>query len=244
VVCPIPQAVICDPFDKGKRVVTFQLAMVCQDGIIVASDSRVSYFTPAHGDEPSASQFSQESKFIASPNRKVICTFAGSAQAEPTASAIARMSETFTFGSEVEWRCDLRAAADSCRRGAKDSPLLDEVIVCRSDTNDCFWLVSKFLDCPANLRRITSYVCTGDNSTARFLPRYLYKPHLSLEEGKRLALLTLGLASKENPSNISEPFELIVVSRNEIPAAESFSMERIKPWMAEFDTQLKSAFWR
>jgi hypothetical protein len=238
--------VLSQPAEKINEefLVTFQIGLVCKEGLVVASDSQVTYVTPAKPDVASSQQHTKESKFIFSPNRRIVCTCAGGPQAEPTARAIAMASERIGVGSEVEWRTGLGVAADSVQRGTMGRNLLDEMIVCRSDCSTAFWFVGKFTDNPSNIRKIETSTCAGDSVPARFLQEHFYSYELSLTEAKRFALLTLAFAHQENPSSIDDPFEVVTVTSDRIEGPESYSYSQIVGAKIDFENDVADSIRR
>jgi hypothetical protein len=223
---------------------TFQIGLVCKEGLVVASDSQVTYVTPPMPNVGSSQQHTKESKFIFSPNRKIACTCAGGPQAEPTARAIAMASESLTVSSEVEWRTGLGRAADSVQRGTAGRHLLDEMIVFRGDCSSAFWFVGKFTDNPANIRKIETSTCAGDSVPARFLQEHFYSYEWTLEEAKRFALLILAFAHEENPSSIDDPFEVVTVTSAGIEGPESYSCSQIVEPKMDFENTMTDSIRR
>lgn len=113
--------------------------------------------------------------------------------------------------------------------------LMDEIIVCRTDTLECFWLITKSTDNSPNVRKITTYTCTGDSVAARFLPEQLYRPHISIDSAKRLALLTLWYSAKENPSSIGDPFEVYLLQGTPAtPSPEFYTSAQLESLTTRF----------
>jgi len=219
---------------------TFQIGMVCADGIVIASDSLTRYYTPGTShDSPGATQETRGSKFVFSPSRKIVCCYAGSPSSEPIASAIAHASENINFASPVDWSMGLRVAANVQR--STSQTIMDEVIVCRIDTEDQFWIVARPPDTATSVISRRDAFCIGINSNARFLVKRLYHKDLSIQQAKNLCLLTLAFASQDDSSNIGEPFEIVVLRKGNIEC-KSYSASHISAMQIEFATQIKKAF--
>jgi hypothetical protein len=58
-------------------------------------------------------------------------------------------------------------------------------------------------------------LCTGTNALAKFLPTHLWQSDLTIPQLKKLALLTLAYAAKENPGSVGPPFDLLTLDNNQ-----------------------------
>jgi len=92
--------------------VTFQVALVGTDGILLGSDRLALYYTPLPTGGQ-ATQRTETTKFRKSDDRSVICFFAGSGFAGDLAQTIAA---PFKGNSLLEWETPLRNIASSFRQ--------------------------------------------------------------------------------------------------------------------------------
>jgi hypothetical protein len=187
--------------------VTFQIALIGKDGLVVGSDRKVSYLT-----EGTAGQHIAAEKYIEGADKSIVCFFAGS----PLASNIARRIASTcanVLTDEPQWGILLAQAADNVAGPSLPSlAMIDEVLVVRPDVPKAVWLVSKLQPNPASVQTVTETICTGANLTSRFLPRYLWSP-LPLDTLRDLALLTLSFAERENPSGVGRGFDVLTLEK-------------------------------
>jgi hypothetical protein len=85
-----------------EECVTFQIALVGSDGLVVGSDRRVSHKSFVAEDSP-ALQFGLSDKFYESKHGLVVCFYAGGDTARDAAVAIALKCEPKESEAEVEW---------------------------------------------------------------------------------------------------------------------------------------------
>jgi len=190
-----------------EDVVTFQVVLIGSDGLVVASDRMESYATPGQPRESPAWQRSQVEKFFKSDDGSVICFSAGGPFVRDVARAIALKCRP--TDSELEWEESLKRVSDGVAR-LGHSNLPDEIIVVRCDVRDAAWLVVKHESGPCGVTKLSSWRCTGDNSPARFLPWHLWSAS-PVRELTWLAVLTLAYSHKENPSGVSEDFDVMTL---------------------------------
>lgn len=217
---------------EEEYLMTFQLALIGSDGLIVASDRRMQYRSKPEGKiDAGLFQPVAGSKFTQSPNGDVICASAGSAIATQIAIDIAMKCDPSLHSDSTSWRYTVNLVAEETL--ATSSPHLEEIIVVRKDMPECVLLVSA--QTCASTTVISEFICTGFSTPARFLPRHLWK-RSSVASLKSLAILTLGYAEKENPSGIGDGFEIMIlhadstISRSEYRPRD----ERIAKLMEEF----------
>lgn len=208
---------LCPQFEGEENPVTFQIAMVGADGIVVGSDRKCTFPTRPGFRENPAHQSFEANKYA--ENEKLVCFFAGS----PVSSKLAR---EFTskycgdFSSTVEWENDTVHTAEEITR-SYNLPLFEELIIVRNEVRDRFWLLRKFSNASAHIEQVMNYVCTGDNSPARFLPAHLYS-RSRICELRTLALLTLCYASEENPTGVGLGFDIMCLTADGKRAWSSF----------------------
>lgn len=222
---------LCDVTMEAEQVVTFQIAMTGSDGLVIASDRLGRY-----GAGATIPQMFSQKKYFISPGRSLVCFAAGG----PTASNLAReiSVQCDDLGSnEAESHSALYRVAASTPGSDRPSSD-DEVIVAQTNALDAVWLVLRrpgTVPFPTVLRQ--SSVCTGNKTSALFLPRHLWRPERSVTELKKLALLTLSYASKEEPSFVAPPFDLVTMERTNATIREESHSSLTN---AEFQNGLES----
>jgi hypothetical protein len=186
---------IYDPLIE-EMLMTFQVALIATDGIIVGSDRRIAVRSGRDW------QFMAGSKFVSRQDETVICAGAGGPQAQAIAQDIVNRSDPsqrFT-----EWCESIRKIAES----VSGNSVGDEVLVIRKDEPDAV-LVNRTGQ-TATTCRVEDRICTGVTTTARFLTQHFWEP-VSTESLKKLALLALDYAARERPSEVGEGFDLLLL---------------------------------
>ncbi len=197
----------CLPSAEDLERMTFQVVLLGSDGLVVASDRMVSYVTPGTPGVGHSVQRGLEGKFKKSDDGSLICFFAGGPDAQDIARRIS--TECLPTAPELQWESRLQRVAEDFPRPIQAS-LSDEILVVRRDTPSAVWLVVKSGDQRASVSKISDQRCLGDNSPARFLPGHLWS-RTTIQELKTLAILTLSYAQQENPSAVSEEFDVMTL---------------------------------
>ena len=188
---------------------TFQVALIGCDGLVVASDRKIVHTTPEPEDSV-ATESRETDKFYA--NGSVICFYAGHDTAVRAAYAIVRDCQPRPNQSEFEWLGTVDTAAKSV--GVHHSAPSNKLFVIRKSVPNCLWVVYRSSDEALMPRKVIERACIGDNSTARFLTYQLWNRNAKVSDLKRLAILTLSYASLESPSSIGPPFDVMTMDKN------------------------------
>jgi hypothetical protein len=204
--------------DEQKQSVTFQIALVGCDGLVIGSDRRGLYGGSQAG-QPHMLQTVSQEKYFKSENESIICFAAGSTTAINLARQIVAECDPAKLGSatESQWRDALYRTAAKPLGLASNTPVYldDEVLVARKDRSDAFWLVlRKPTNLPLPVVQKYQNLCTGAKTTAIFLPSHLWNQEQTISELKKLALLTLSFAAVEEPSSIGPPFDIMTLDRS------------------------------
>jgi hypothetical protein len=217
------------------QAMTFQVTLVGTDGLVVASDRMETYVTPGQKGRPHSNQRRLVDKFLKSDDGSVVCFYAGTGLAKDIARRIA--TKRVPPVSDLEWQHELQEIAEQKLGVPQGIP--DEVIVVRRDNAKAAWLVATSGGVQSSVSPISSWLCTGDNSPARFLPMHLWRC-ASVWELKCLAALTLGYAAQENPSGVSREFDLMTLDTSgQITWETHYEWENVKE---QFDEKLVSTF--
>jgi hypothetical protein len=196
------------------RRMTFQIALIGKDGLVVASDRRsVHALAPSHS-QVAFPQTSEEQKFVVSPNQNVVCFFAGGAMSVAVAREIAlkcaELPESVALWQQAIYQV------------AMGVPLpyiypIDDILIVRKDAPNGVWLIRRSR-IEQNvvvevLPQTRTGLCTGASLVAQFLPTHLGGAYRSIAELKVLALLTLSYAAQEEPTYVGAPFDLMTLDR-------------------------------
>jgi hypothetical protein len=203
----VPQEAILDALQFPAESVdeelsmTFQIALVATDGIILGSDRKI--HVKSVEDKRAHFQFTEGDKIVFSRDNSVICGIAGGPQAQRLADKIA--AEAKPDQSPANWRNSLRTLAEL----VKGNSQYDEVLVIRSNVPDIALVNRTGTD--IGVLGINDRICTGIPATARFLIQHFWRPDPA-ELLKRLVLLALDYAAKERPSEVGFGFDLVIAT--------------------------------
>jgi hypothetical protein len=196
--------------------VTFQIALIGCDGLVVGSDRLSVQTVPSETGGPAFGQPTYQTKYCLDDTQSIICFWAGGAMSPVVARQIATSCKL--QDAELQWSKSIDTAAASI-------PVIyqypiDQVIVAKADTPDAVWLVTrrwhafenKFVPVCFSVK-IADKICTGVGTVAQFLPHHLWRPNMSVSQLRTLALLTLSYATEENPSSVGPPFDIMTLDR-------------------------------
>ena len=206
-----------------EQPVTFQIALVGSDGLVVGSDQKAVFGRTVDGKLQFPQQLHQK-KYFTSDDGSVTCFAAGGHAAMNLAVKIVSLCDPVKLPSESRWTDLVRQLAAS-EMAPYSTP--DELLVVRRDTATAFWLVSRRTAGDTNtiagqkhvyqtVQKISEHVSTGASVAAKFLPQHLWKPNKSIAELKKLALLTMSYAAREEPSFVGPPFDIMTLDKGEI----------------------------
>lgn len=230
-----------------EESVTFQIALAGQNGLVIASDRLVNRRIDNLNENPTLEMGKQE-KFVRSEDSTLVCFFAGGPTCHQIASEIAANCVN-SHMKNLDWQMALR-------KQIIDIPFLDgvgiadQIIVVRRHIPTSFWLVQRVpgVQTAQRTRGAMMYIdeyqnqtlCTGNNVHAKFLSRNLYRSNLTIEQLKKLAMLTLAYAAKENPGSIGGPFDLMTLdTRQNMEWAQYESADSI---VDDFEGRLQRSF--
>jgi hypothetical protein len=217
-----------------EEYVTFQVALIGSDGLVVASDRRANNLTPVADENPGV-MMNEQDKFRLNKVGTVLCFYAGGADCETQAREIVLNCQPSE--DEVKWETGLCEAARQNRRVA-GGELLNEFLVIRQDIKNALWVI-KSLSFDSYVTKLTDRTCTGNNALAKFLVVHLWKRNRPVIELKQLALLTLAYAEKENPSTVGGGFDVMVMRGLQFEWSRHDFPDEI---FAQFDGKLRAAF--
>jgi hypothetical protein len=216
--------------------VTFQVALVGSDGVVIGSDRKVLHVTPVEDENP-IYQRTEQPKYKKDKLETVACFYAGGADSAKQASNILRASVRKDADS---WESVAEDAARQTHRIARKD-FLNEILIVRKDAQHTIWLL-KSNPPDAVICTITTHFCTGTYSDARFLVSRLWRPGLPVAKLKNLALLALAYATKDNSGNIGGSFDIMTMGSDQQFRFEHYELSEVDRAFAAFHEKLTAAF--
>jgi hypothetical protein len=217
-----------------EEYVTFQIALIGHEGLVVGSDRRVNDIVARIAGEKPVITYREQKKFRKNKRGDVTCFFAGAADCQKQAREILSVCDPET--DEVEWEQSIEAAVSKTHRFHSD--IFNEFLVIRQNVSDAVWLVVSDCQTEHRVTKIEDQKCTGTNAPAQFLALHLWQPALGIPELKKLAMLTLAYAARENPGSVGAPFDLLTLDKKQ---KFEWSLGQSVDF-AEFDAKLRTAF--
>jgi hypothetical protein len=192
--------------------VTFQIAMVGRDGIVVGSDRRQSYTAPPNAETGKPlRKLLLGPKYFISPDTSMVCFAAGAGTHIELARRISTNCVTWT--SEREWLTSMESTGCVPPLPAHDE-IPDEVLIVRRDSPKKFWLVLRRHGMLPKAFPELGYAFAGTCVYAQFLALRLWRPTRSVSDLKKLALLTLAYAAHEESGAVCGPFDLLTLAED------------------------------
>lgn len=214
---------------------TMQVGLVASDGIVIASDKKLSYSGAG------TNQAATTDKITWNDDQNILCADAGFRTSNTIASQIVNLDtlELLLEPTDFRWRQQLFKTASGVSRPSVLNPL-DEVIVVRRDSLDKFWIVGKTTGSGESVDSVSDRLVTGDTGNlGRLWPSFFYKSSMNVTEMSFLAVLTIWWGEKHNPSSIGNGIDLVVCTKTgfQVQPAERF-VQRCE----DFHSQLSSIF--
>ena len=204
--------------DPEEPIVTFQIALVGCDGLVIGSD-RLGRYVPVIGGLPKLPQIVRQRKYCVSDNGSLICFASGGPMGVNLARRILAECdpESILKGkTESQWEEAVRQLAAVQQSGGSGSapPAPDQILIARSDVVDSFWMLLIRADTKVVLIKMEEqFFCAGASTVAQFLPRHLWNNKRSISDLQKLALLTLSYAAQEEPSSVGPPFDIMTLDQ-------------------------------
>jgi hypothetical protein len=208
---------------------TFQVALIGSDGLVVGSDRKITNRATRAGDAIPYAQSEERTKFFKSADESVICTFIGSAEAQNIAGKIVEGSDPTL--NENSWQDYLHEMAQSCSPRTSDELL----VVRKGHITEVVRIVLG-----SGASRIESHFCGGAIVPACFLTEHFWTKR-PVSVLRKLALLTLDFGAREAPSVVGGGFDLLILTENGTKW-ENYgpNHERVLSLRAAFDTAVNS----
>jgi len=122
---------------RPEDCVTFQVALIGTDGLVVGSDRKAVYPSPAVQAQP-VIQRTEQPKFKKNKTNSIVSFYAGGADSAKQASEISR--HVAIQDDEQLWESSLENASRRVHRIGRDD-FLNEILVSRNDRPEMLWLI-------------------------------------------------------------------------------------------------------
>ena len=196
----VPRGVSVD-LGEEELEMTFQIALVGSDGLVVGSDRKMVYRTQERNGAP-YSQPSASDKFTQSADASIVCFFAGGPQAKSIADLI--VTECKPDQHLAAWHNDLRKTAEMLPADSYGA----EIIVIRAQRGDIA-LINKTGQI-VGVSPVDGARCTGVTVKCRFFVEAFWeKTHV--EGLRQLALIALQNAASERSESVGFGFNLMLL---------------------------------
>jgi hypothetical protein len=203
---PAPSPITTTTLEEEEELkMTFQVALVGTDGLIVASDRKVGYKTREGSSALWDIQTGQDNKFACSGS--VVCFFAGGPQAKTVSTEVLRSCPPDQ--NQSDWEASLQRAADSVLAGSTG----DEVLVVRLRVGDIF-LINR-VGKEASVSPVSTWRCTGVIAKCRFLAQNFWRM-APVTELRALALMLLHHAASERSEAVGEGFDFMTIHNGQV----------------------------
>jgi 20S proteasome alpha/beta subunit len=227
---------LCSERVREESLVTFQVALVGQDCVVMGSDRLLSEYLPLENGGGVTQRASGGKIFIADG---VACMHAGGSQSREMARAVInkRHPQELTLS---QWENYLKEIVESIK-GALN--VVEELIVVRT-CDLALTKTRKIGNAIVEASSVENKICAGDvHLPARFLSEHLWKEGMPEDKLINLALLTLAFAHEENPSGVGCGYDILTVRRNPpIEEPKTFSEDQGRKLYEEFHSKLRAAF--
>jgi hypothetical protein len=184
---------------------TFQVAMVGSDGLMVGSDKLVVDRTREPGRRTQDSQFASGDKFCANRDGSLICFYAGGPQSKSIADAVTVQGNP-AEENRAAWHYQLQKIAETILANSVG----DEVLVIRPNVDlSLIHRTGKEVSVPPV---IADRICTGVYAKSRFFVENFWERR-SLKELRKLMFVALGCAAIERPESVGRGFDLLTITK-------------------------------
>ena len=210
----LQEAVSLTPVISGEDEelqMTFQVAMVGRDGLVLGSDRKMRIIPTIQTGERGYARYAAQSKLRVNAAKTAIVACAGADRA-------------WLIGEQVvaKFNPDLNSTAwvdylkEECE-SREDKPSRDQILVVRCDTPDKFW----WLSIGRELKEFEDKTSSGLPLAAEFFLQQFYKTNMELSSLENLALLTLDCAALEAPDSVGCGYDLMTL-RNGKPHFQTY----------------------
>lgn len=221
---------------------TFQIALVGNDGVVVASDRLFVERGLAGHLATLRHSFQRQTatKIHESHDKKVVCAYAGGPYAETIARRIVTGCNPAQL-SDVEWRNRLELAIKEVNDYADNT--VDEILVCRTDQLSVLKITRQRNEDPGFMA-ITEFACSGVDSHARVLPKISWGVDMDLAQLSHLAAVTIAHAHEEFPSLVGGGADILTIDKMGHIEKKQFTQEEIDRTRIDFSRKIREVIFQ
>lgn len=200
---------------------TFQVALVGCDGLVIGSDRLGTHAGTTQEGTTAFIQKAEQKKYVVSDTGSLICFAAGGYLAPQLAQQIALKCDFAPDAHDqtvLQWQ---EAVSQLAHDLSFDYESRDEILIARHDVTDRFWIVRRAVKKSlltgqptpaASITDIRNCLCTGDAVAAVFLGHF-WNRKAPIAELQNLAALMLSYAAQESQS-VGPPFDIMCLHRS------------------------------
>ena len=210
----------CVEFPEQEKRMTFQVAAIGTDGIVLGSDRRQNIYSLRDSDGWDALIPGEAEKLIYSPDREFVCGFAGGPTVEPLARSLVNQSRE-ALSRESLFHTVQKLHHEIPPFGqARDTVLLAN---CR--VPGAVQTIDRSTAALATVTPVTRWITTGSNAVpARFLMHHFWRK-APVRELVPLLLLTLYCACNEGEGSIGQGMDIVILKDQSWQPLESYDVD-------------------
>jgi hypothetical protein len=207
-------------FPEQEKWMTFQVAAIGTDGIVLGSDRRQNIYSERDTDGFDALIPGESEKFIYSASREFVVGFAGGPTVESLALALAEQPREALIGASLFPTAQRLHHEIPFYGQTRDTILLADC--CAPNTVS---MISRTGATLAPVTPVTRWITTGSNSVpARFLMQHFWR-RVPVDALVPLVLLTLYCACKEGEGSIGEGMGIVILKDQNWQPLESYDVD-------------------
>jgi|HubBroStandDraft_1064217.scaffolds.fasta_scaffold124980_2 hypothetical protein len=210
----------CAEFPEQEKRMTFQVAAIGTDGIVLGSDRRQNIYSERDADGFDALIPGVSEKLIYSASREFVVGFAGGPTVEPLARALAEQPRGALIGASL---------FPTVQRLHHEIPFYgqtrDTILLADCYAPNTVSMITRTGATLAPVTPITQWITTGSNSVpARFLMQHFWRK-VPVDALVPLVLLTLHCACKEGEGSIGEGMDIVLLKEQTWQPLKSYDVD-------------------
>jgi len=196
---------------EEELCMTFQVAMVGRDGLVLGSDRRMRILPCIQDGERGYARYASQSKLRINDEKTAIVACAGADRSWLIGEQIVAKFDPEM--SLIRWADYLKEQCES----REDKPSRDQILVIRCDTPDKFW----WLSIGREMKQFEDKTSSGLPLAAEYFLQRFYRTNMEIRFLEKLALLTLDCAALEAPDSVGCGYDLMTL-RNGKPHFQTY----------------------